>query len=128
MQDLLAEDAEILELLDLEEPSDEELASRIIKRSQWDDLAESVRRINIYFRPSRRAANEIITGEILQVDCHVPSNEDYVAWRVMKRVRELLHKQKVGDMIYHFDGQLGELPTMPNFFCAGTRYMFYRVI
>jgi hypothetical protein len=103
-------------------------AERILKRSIYEGLAGSAKRLNLYFRPSRLTRNEIVTNEILQIDVHVPATQDYSAYRVQKRVRELLHKKQVGTMLLHFDGQLGELPSMQGFVCVGSRYSFYRVI
>lgn len=123
------EDKEILEGIGLTTDSTQlEKAKRIIKRSIYEGLAGSERRLNLYFRPSRPTRNEIITNEILQIDVHAPATQDYMTYRVQKRVRELLHKQKVGTMLLHFEGQLGELPSMQGFVCVGSRYNFYRVI
>lgn len=129
IQTLFVKDKQILEGLGLTLDSpDLDKYKRIIKRSIYEGLATSDRRLNLYFRPSRATRNEIITNEILQVDVHVPAAQDYYAYRVQKRVRELLHKKQVGTMILHFDGQLGELPSMQGFICVGSRYSFYRVI
>ncbi len=129
IQTLFVKDKQILEGLGLTLDSpDLDKYKRIIKRSIYEGLATSDRRLNLYFRPSRATRNEIITNEILQVDVHVPATQDYYAYRVQKRVRELLHKKQVGTMILHFDGQLGELPSMQGFICVGSRYSFYRVI
>lgn len=129
IQTLFMEDEEILTGLGLSVDSPAiDKARRILKRSIYDGLATNERRLNLYFRPSRLPRNEIITNEILQVDVHVPATQDYFAYRVQKRVRELLHRQQVGSMILHFDGQLGELPSMQGFVCVGSRYSFYRVI
>ncbi|HUM43474.1 MAG TPA: hypothetical protein PKI14_11055 [Fervidobacterium sp.] len=129
IQTLFVKDKQILEGLGLTLDSpDLDKHKRIIKRSIYEGLATSDRRLNLYFRPSRATRNEIITNEILQVDVHVPATQDYYAYRVQKRVRELLHKKQVGTMILHFDGQLGELPSMQGFICVGSRYSFYRVI
>lgn len=129
IQTLFVKDKQILEGLGLTLDSpDLDKYKRIIKRSIYEGLATSDRRLNLYFRPSRATRNEIITNEILQVDVHVPATQDYYAYRVQKRVRELLHEKQVGTMILHFDGQLGELPSMQGFICVGSRYSFYRVI
>ncbi len=121
-------DAQTLALLDLTGKPVLEIAKRILKRSSYDGLTGSERRLNLYFRPSRRGRNDLITNEILQFDCHVPATLDYIAYRMQKRVRELLHEQQIGSQIFHFDGQLGELPSMTGFFCAGSRYVFHNVI
>lgn len=101
-----------------------EIASQIIKRSQWDDLQTNQKRICIYFRPSRTTRNEIITNEILQVDCHVPAKQDYIADRIISRIAKLLNNKNVNGVYLKFNGQLGELPTMPAFYCAGIRFVY----
>jgi hypothetical protein len=108
--------------------TDLEIAKHIIKRSQWDDLANSEKRICIYFRPSRYTRLDITTEEVLQIDCHVPAKQDYIARRVQKQVRILLHKYETTGRIFYFDGQQGELPSMPGFYCSGSRYSFYAII
>ena len=130
MQTLFVYDKGIIEGLGLtmDSPVVPDRAKRILKRSIYEGLAGNERRLNLYFRPSRLTRNEIITNEILQIDVHVPATQDYFAYRVQKRVRELLHGKQVGTMILHFDGQLGELPSMQGFVCVGSRYNFYRVI
>lgn len=125
---LLKDDATILSLLDLTDQSALEIARHIIKRSQWDDLAGNEKRLCIYFRPARRARLDIMTAEVLQIDCHVPAKQDYIAYRVQKQVKKLLHNYEGSGRIFYFDGQLGELPSMPGFFCAGTRYNFYALL
>ena len=105
-----------------------EIAKHIIKRSQWDDLTTNEKRLCIYFRPSRRARIDITTEEVMQIDCHVPAKQDYIAYRVQKQVRNLLHGFEFSGRRLYFDGQLGELPSMPGFFCAGSRYRFYSII
>ena len=125
----LKNDSALLTLLGLTtEKSDLEIAKHIIKRSQWDDLAGTEKRVCVYFRPSRRAGLDIVTEEVLQIDCHVPAKQDYVAYQVQKQIRSLLHNYEVSGRIFYFDGQLGELPSMPGFFCAGSRYRFYSLI
>jgi len=130
VQTLFVYDKGIIEGLGLtmDSPVVPDRAKRILKRSIYEGLAGNERRLNLYFRPSRLTRNEIITNEILQIDVHVPATQDYFAYRVQKRVRELLHRKQVGTMILHFDGQLGELPSMQGFVCVGSRYNFYRVI
>lgn len=128
MWKLFSTDAELLEALGLTGAPLLEIAKHIIKRSQWDDLATNEKRLCFYFRPSRRVRNEIITEEVLQIDCHVPAKQDYIAYRVQKRIRSLLHNKQIGNRLFYFDGQLGELPSMPGFICVGSRYCFYAVI
>ena len=101
--------------------------SKIITRSQWDNLVTAERRLCLYFRPSRTAKNRIVTNELLQVDVHVPAKQDYLAYRAIARVEKLLYDQEVNNRIYEFEGQLGELPTMTGFVCVGARFSFYAV-
>lgn len=105
-----------------------EKAKAIIKRSQFNDLANNQSRLCIYFRPSRMARNPLFTDEVLQIDCHVPVLSDYKANRVLKRVRELLHNKDINGRTLYFYGQLGELLTASGYYCAGSRYHFYAVI
>jgi hypothetical protein len=117
----------ILEALGLTGASDLEIAKHILKRSVWDDLATNEKRLNVYFRPSRRVRNEIVSEEVLQVDCHVPAKQDYSAYRIQARVRQLLHNWEVNGKQLCFSGQLGELSSMTGFICVGSRYYFYTV-
>jgi len=128
IQSRIGKDIVILNLMGLGGAASEEVASRIIKRSQWDDLAGNLSRICISFRPSMLSRNQVITGEILQIDCHVPAKDDYIAYRIQSRIKKLIHNYEIGARKYHFYGQLGELPTMDGFFCAGSRYVFYATI
>lgn len=124
----LAQDDDLKEILGLTGATNKEIAERIIKRSRWDDLIEGVRRVNVFFRPSRVSRNQIINEHVLQVDVHVPAREDYLANRAQERVYRLLHKFAVNNRRLYFDGQLGDLPTTVGFFCAGSRYVYYPTI
>ena len=128
VQEIISSDSEILNLLDLESASNLEIAKHIIKRSRWDDLAGNDKRISIYFRPSRSTRNEITVAPVIQVDCHVPAKQDYIAEKVMKRVKILLHKRMVNNRPLYLESSLGELPTMPGFYCAGCRFYYYSII
>lgn len=121
-------DKEILNLLDLTGKSRIEIAKKIIKRSQWNDLATNEKRLCIYFVPDRRARNEGFMESVVEIDVHVPAMEDYKAWRVQERVKLLLHKKRINQRYTRFNGQLGELPTSQGFFCCGSRFRFYRTI
>jgi len=127
-QSLFMNDAVILDLLGLTDATMLERAKHIIKRSRWNDLAGSEKRLCIYFRPSRMIPNQLVMEEVLQIDCHVPVVQDYIAYRVQKRVREILHGFNYNGRTFYFDGMLGELPTMQDFFCVGSRYVYYGVI
>lgn len=149
IQNLLIADAELLKLLDLTGPAMEsrinayinkspttsrKLAERIIilgsviRRSQWDDLVTSDKRICVYFVPSRPTRNESFIEEGIMVDVHVPINQDYKAWEIQERVKVILHNTRINKRYTKFYGQLGELPTVQGFFCCGSRYRFYRSI
>lgn len=136
---IVKDDAEVKTALGLVGATPVQIASRIIKRSRWDDLAQGEKRLCLYFRPSRLGRNAAVTEMVLQADCHVPAAEDYLAWRVQRRLQLLLHglwlpaqNITVGGTVVPgaarrlmWDGTLGELPTMPGFFCAGSRFVFH---
>lgn len=126
VHEILREDSTILSLLEISTKL--EKATHILKRSQWDDLSNNERRLNMYFRPSRNAKNEIIIQPVIQIDVHVPAKKDYIAEDVIKRCKELLHGTKINKQYLYFYGQLGELPTMPGFYCAGARFYYYSII
>lgn len=131
-------DPQILELMDLVGKPNSEIAKRIIKRNKWDDLAvPDERRICIYFRPSRDGATDFFTENVLQIDVHVPATVDWYAEMIQERICQLLQYKypdkrlgrfEVNNKILQFDGQLGELPTMPDFVCVGSRFCFYSTI
>jgi hypothetical protein len=126
VQSILKSDSSILALLDLIGATPVNIAKRIIKRSQWNDLVGSDKRLCVYFLPARRARNESFFEEIMEIDCHVPAIEDYKAWQVQEQIFKLLHKKKVNSRYIFAEPPLGELPTIPGFFCCGSRYRFYR--
>ena len=128
MQNILKNDATILSLLDLTGKTPVEIAKRIIKRSQWTDLVTNEKRLCVYFRPARKPGNLKFNEEVSELDCHVPATLDYIAYQVQERIFLLLNEQRINNRTIYFDGQLGELPTMTGFFCAGSRYIFYRKI
>lgn len=112
----------------IEDACDIIIAKSIIKRSQWADLVGNDKRLCIFFRPARKTSNQKFNEEVLEIDCYVPATLDYIAYEVQERVFLLLNEKKVNNRYLYFDGQLGELPTMPGFFCCGSRYVFYRKI
>ncbi len=124
----IREDAVILNLMGLEGAETKVVASQIIKRSAWDNLVGDEKRLCIYFRPSMLSRNQLVIGELLQIDCHVPAKQDYIAYKIQARIKEILHNYEVGSRKYYFYGQLGELPTMDGFFCVGSRFVFYATI
>lgn len=128
VQNKLIPDTLILSLLALTGKTQVEIAKRVIKRSQWADLLTNERRLCIYFRPARKLGNLKFNEEVLEIDCHVPVANDYIAYQVQERVFTLLNEKSVNNRQLYFDGQLGELPTMSGFFCVGSRYIFNRTI
>ncbi len=102
-----------------------ERGKRIIKRSYYEGLAGSEKRLCIYFKPSRQIRNELFLEQVLQVDCHVPADQDYMGYRIQRRVKEILHGYESTGRIFHFSGLLGELPSMSGFVCIGSRYVFH---
>ncbi|WP_024834156.1 hypothetical protein [Ruminiclostridium josui] len=126
VQAILKSDSTILALLDLFGATPVNIAKRIIKRSKWDDLVGSDKRLCVYFLPARRVRNESFFEEVMEIDCHVPATEDYKAWQTQEQIFKLLHKKKVNNRYLYAEPPLGELPTMSGFFCCGSRYRFYR--
>lgn len=125
MQSLFLKDADMNTILGITSLSDVEKVKRILKRSQWTDLATNEKRLCLYFRPSRTARLSIVTNEVLQIDCHVPATQDYMAYRAIARAQELLYNKTINHRIYEFEGQLGELSTLTGFVCVGARFTFY---
>lgn len=128
IQRMIIQDTEILALLDLTGKSNIDIAKRIIKRSQWHDLATNEKRLCIYFIPDRPTKNEVIMESLFEIDVHVPAIQDFKAWEIQERVKKLLHNTKINKKYAKFYGQLGELPTSQGFFCCGSRFRFYRTI
>lgn len=127
-QNILIADSEILKLLELTGKTKPEILKKIIRESRWNDLAGSERRLCFFFIPSRRTRNESFNGEVIEFNCHVPAGYGYFAYQVNEQIYKLLHKKKINNRYLYFDGQLGELPTMQGFFCAGSRFTFSRKI
>lgn len=128
IQNILIADEQILLLLNLTGKKPAEIVKRIICKSKWNTLVKGERRLCVYFRPSRVLRNQAFTEDVLQFDCHVPADDDLIAYRVMERIKQLFHKSKINNRYLYFDGQLGELPTLPDFFCCGSRFVFNRNI
>lgn len=128
IQNILIADTTILNLLNLTGASQVDKTKKIIRESRWNDLATSERRLCLYFIPSRRTRNESFSAEVVEFDCHVPAGYGYFAYQVNEQIYKLLHKKKINNRYLYFDGQLGELPTMQGFFCAGSRFTFSRKI
>lgn len=128
LQSILKADAIILSLLDLADKSPVEVAKRIIKRSKWDDLANSEKRLCMYFCPSRTTRNDILFEEVIEIDCHVPASLDYMARRTIDRVINLLNNKRINGRYLKFKGSLGELPTATGFYCCGVRFGYYNPV
>jgi hypothetical protein len=108
-----------------------EKAQGIIKRATYSDLANSKSRLCIYFRPSRKTGNPLTMEDVLEIDVHVPVSYDYAAYDALQRAFLLLDERErrrtglVPEIAYHlfrWDGQLGDLLTATNYFCAGARF------
>ena len=128
IQKILIADADILKLLNLTGATQLEKTKKIIRESKWNDLAGSERRLCLFFIPSRRMQNQSFNGEVIEFNCHVPAGYGFYAYQVNERIYKLLHEQKINKRYLYFGGQLGELPTMSGFFCAGSRFTFNRKI
>lgn len=119
-------DATILAYLDLTGATTVAKAQQIIKRSQYNDLANTKSRMCIYFKPSRSNYRNLMTIEsVLEIDVHVPLSRDMFAYDTIKRAHEILHDKVFASHRLYLDGQLGELPTATGYFCAGARFSFF---
>lgn len=125
IQKLLISDKEIMALLNLTSKPPVEIAKRVIKRSQWSDLASSDKRLCAYPLPSRGTGSDVLFEEIIEVDCHVPVSEDYKARQIIGRVVTLLKNERINGRYLTFKGQLGELPTATGFYCCGVRFGYF---
>ncbi len=128
IQNILRVDEVLLNSLLLTGKTQAEIIKKISRESRWNDLASSERRLCLYFIPSRKIRNASFNSEVIQFDCHVPAGYGFYAYEVQEQIYKLLHKQKVNNRYLYFEGQLGELPTMPGFFCCGSRFTFNRKI
>ncbi len=128
IQRILIEDSKILQLMDLTNATNAEKGKKIIKRSQWEDLATSEKRLCIFFVPDRRVRNEAFVESVFEIDVHVPAVQDFKAWEILEKVKTLIHNERINVKYAKFYGQLGELTTMQGFFCCGARFRFYRSI
>lgn len=128
LQRTIINDATILSLLGLTGKTNAEIARKIIKRSQWSDLATSDKRLCVYPLPSRPTRNEILYEELFEVDCHVPAIEDYKARQIVGRVVDILNNKSINGRYLKAKGVLGELPTVSGFYCIGVRFGFYSPI
>jgi hypothetical protein len=129
IQNLMMTDATILSEMNLTSATPVEVIKHILKRSLWNDLVTGEIRMCIHLKPSQNhGMTSNISQDVLQVDVHVPALQDFMAYRIQKRVKELLHRTQNDGKIFFFNGMLGELPTLTNFICTGSRYRFFTSI
>lgn len=124
---IIRNDDQILTLMGLDKSDSIEIASRIIKRSQWDGLIDG-KRICIYWRPFRMCKNELARESIIEVDVHVPIKEEGTAYRIQNRVKELIHDQVINGRRFYLEMPLGELATAQGFMCVGLRFRSYTLV
>lgn len=125
VQKMIIADKQIMALLDLTGKSDAEIGKRIIKKSKWDDLLGVDKRLCAYPMPSRPTRNEIIFEELIEIDCHVPATQDFIARQIIGRVVDTLKSKPINGRYLTFKGQLGELPTVSGFYCIGVKFGYY---
>lgn len=125
IQNVLIPDAKILSLLDLTGATSVNIAKRIIKRSQWNDLVGSDKRLSLYPLPARSTRNEILFEQMIEISCHVPSSEDYKARQVIARTIDIINSTRIKGRYLKIRGLPGELPTMSTFYCFGCRFGYY---
>lgn len=128
IQNTLVNDAELLELMGLASASEVEKRKKIITSSRWDDLATGEKRLCVYFTPARLTRNSLFREELVQFECHVPSGQNIIAYKILQRVYEIFHKKEVNCQHFELYGQLGELTTSSGFFCCASRFNFYSQI
>ena len=103
------------------------IARSIIKRSQWEGLVDG-KRICIYYRPFRMVKNETICEQIVEIDIHVPAVQEQAAYRLLTRIKDLIHDRKINGKRYYLEMPLGELATAQGFLCVGLRFRSYPLI
>lgn len=129
IQGLLIANKEVLSLLDLTTNSPGvEIAGRITKKSKWDDLAGNVKRICIYPLPSRPTRSEILFEEMIEIDVHVSSVQDFKARQILGKVIDTLNSKPINGRYLTSKGVLGELPTAQGFYCVGARFGYFSPI
>lgn len=125
---ILIADSVLMGLLGLTGATTTKIATQVIKRNEWEGLINNEKRLNIYFRPALKTYNDITTRPIVQIDCHVPAKEDYIAEKVMARVVYLLNDKHINKFRLYLYGYLGTLQTLSGFYCSGVRFYYYKVI
>lgn len=121
--DVLANDTEILSLVgwDSKKPKSE----LIYKGNEIPSKLDS-NRICLYFAPSRRTRNQIVSEEVIQIDCHSPKPE--ITRKMVKRVNDLINRKTLNGRHLWFSGQLGDLTTAKGYSCAGVRFRYSTVV
>lgn len=125
IQNILKADVTILSLLDLTGATPVNIAKRIIKRSQWNDLVGSDKRLSIYPLPARTTRSEVLFEQMIEIACHVPSSEDYKSRQVIAKVVNIMNSTRIKGRYLKVRGLPGELTTMPGFYCFGCRFGYY---
>ena len=128
IQRMIVNNKDILALLDLTGATNAEIAKRIIKRSKWNDLATSDKRLCIYSVPARPTRIDYLFEELIEIDVHVPATSDYKARQIIGKVVDTLNNKNINGRYIKFKGQLGELSTMDGFYCHGVRFGYFSPI
>jgi hypothetical protein len=126
IQDILINNTEILTLMGLSSATHADIVKRIIKRSKYGDLANGEIRLCIFFAPSRGTSVNVMSEEVIEIDCHVPDTLDYKARQIIGKIVNILFDKKVNGHYMKCKGQLGELPTVTNYYCHGVKLGYYR--
>ena len=125
LQNILMADTNILSLLNLTDETHVTVSKRIIRRSQWNDLVGSDKRLSIYPLPARPTRSEVLFEQMIEIACHVPLSEDYKARQVIARVVNIMSNTRIKGRYIRVRGLPGELTTMPGFYCLGCRFCYY---
>ncbi len=125
IQNILIVDPTVLSLLGLTGKPKLDIVKRIIKRSQWNDIVGSDKRLGIYPLPARGTRSESLYEQMLEVACHVPISEDFKARKTISRAIGIINNTRIKGRYLKLRGLPGELPTMPGFYCFGCRLGYY---
>lgn len=118
---------EVLKTL-LEIPAGQAPGKYIVERFSPDLIVNGQNLLFVFFAPSRETNNPLCSFEILQIECHVPSQKSMRAHKILKRVRDLLHLKIINGKQIYFIGQQGQMGTISGYFCAGARYRYTVVL
>ena len=121
--EVLANDTKILSLV--EWVNGKPKSELIYKGNEIPSKLDS-NRICLYFAPSRRTRNQIVSEEVIQIDCHSPRPE--TTRQMVKRVAELVNRETLNGRQLWFAGQLGDLTTAKGYSCAGVRFRYSTVV